>query len=158
MVENIYCGLPSGINRLVADPGAGPECLLIYSYFHSSRSGWMSQQIRHDNSGPMWKPQRQDKKTALDKRATSKRELMKEQPATHEGLHHCYIGDHWVKRVDLEHVIDASVRPDLRDNPLNHRKACNRHNLLKKQGNLTVSEQNRVNKERQKVLEETTNE
>jgi hypothetical protein len=90
---------------------------------------------------------------AAKQRAADKRTLLKNEPATHAGLHYCYIGAHWVQHFDLEHVIDASERPDLRDNPRNHKKACNPHNLAKKAGTLTPPEQARVAAARNQVLE-----
>ncbi len=111
--------------------------------------------------GTLWKPAKREKTPAqglrqqgktAKARAADKRSLMKEQPAEHDGRHLCYIGNHWVERVDLEHVIDASLRPDLARDPRNHKKACNAHNIAKKNGTLTEAEEIRVQNAIEQVL------
>lgn len=95
---------------------------------------------------------------AFKGRAVDKKSLLKREPANHEGYHQCYIGLEWTKTVDLEHVIDASLRPDLENNPHNHKKACNYHNIAKKEGRLTPLEEARVQDAIANVLHLTENE
>jgi len=89
------------------------------------------------------KPLKQVGKAAKG-RAADRRAIIKAEPATHEGLHYCYIGAHWMPTFDLEHVLDASTYPELARDPRNHRKACNPHNIAKKDGTLTEAEEIRV--------------
>lgn len=104
---------------------------------------------------PAAKPLNQFGKAAKGRKA-DKVALKKLSPATHEGLHFCYIGAHWVAQFDLEHVIDASLRPDLARDPRNHKKACNAHNIAKKNGTLTMDEEIRVQNAIEEVLHDDT--
>ncbi|MFD4554433.1 hypothetical protein ACFWP5_08895 [Streptomyces sp. NPDC058469] len=88
-------------------------------------------------------------------RAADRKAKLKAEPANHQGLRQCYIGLEWTENVINEHVIDASSRPDLRHNPDNHRYACNPHNLAKKNGTLTKTQQMRVATAVEEVLEAT---
>lgn len=142
----------------------------------------MSSNVQAKSTVPLWKPAKHEKKSpkplkrselkprntpiarstepmnqrgkAAKGRSADKRTLLKGDPANHEGYHHCYIGDHMVERVDLEHVIDASLRPDLARNPRNHKKACNAHNIAKKEGTLSYIEEIRVQNAIEEVLYE----
>jgi 5-methylcytosine-specific restriction endonuclease McrA len=94
---------------------------------------------------PLWKPHkiepkkpkpiRQIGKVGKARQADRRRKL-KAEPANHEGYRECYICQSLFEHVDLEHVIDASIRPDLRHDPENHKWACNPCNLKKKRGEL----------------------
>lgn len=95
---------------------------------------------------------------AFKGRADDKKALLKRDPANHEGYHRCYIGGEMTKTVDLEHVIDASARPDLANHPANHKKACNGHNIAKKNGTLTMAEEIRVQEAIEQVIFETEGE
>lgn len=65
-------------------------------------------------------------------RQADKRAKLKAEPANHEGYRICYMCQGWFTYVDLEHVEDASVRPDLRHDPNNHKWACRPCNSEKK--------------------------
>ena len=65
-------------------------------------------------------------------RQADRRAKLKAEPADYRGMRQCYLCQQWFVNVDLEHVIDASVRPDLRHEPSNHKWACNPCNLEKK--------------------------
>lgn len=97
------------------------------------------------------KPLRQVGKVGKARQADRKDKL-KAEPANHQGYRQCYIGLESAKAVDLEHVIDPSIRPDLRHNEANHRLACNDHNVAKKEGRLTEAEQRRVDRATEEVL------
>lgn len=113
--------------------------------------------------GTLWKPQKHEK-TPLQplrhlgkvgkQRAADRKAKLKAEPPRADGKRQCYIGLEWTEHVDLEHVVDASVRPDLRRQGRNHKWACNTHNIAKKEGRLTPSEQARVDEAVESVLNE----
>lgn len=125
--------------------------------------------------GTLWKPERHEKKqsqplkrsgfSSLQKpmkqlgkvgkqRAADRKAKLKAEPPRHDGTRQCYIGNEWIEKVVLEHVIDASIRPDLRSNPSNQRWACAEHNMAKKNGTLTMAEEARVQDAIKEVLDE----
>ena len=91
--------------------------------------------------GSLWKPPKREKKPprpmnrvgkVTKARAADKRAKLKAEPANHEGYRICYICQGWFTYVDLEHVVDASVVPELRHEPSNHKWACRPCNSEKK--------------------------
>lgn len=108
--------------------------------------------------GTLWKPERKQpkerkplKRSAMKPRAAAIRQIgkvgrqrlndraakLRTEPARHDGKRQCYICLSWFLKVVLEHIFDASVYPELRSNPTNHKWACSPCNLNKKRGILT---------------------
>ena len=85
-------------------------------------------------------------------RAADKRAKAKSEPVGHDGKRQCYICLYRFLHPVLEHVIDASARPDLRSNPKNHRWACDDCNINKKLGTLSMEQEIRVQTAIEEVL------
>lgn len=112
----------------------------------------------------MWKPEKRGpkKQRPISKagkvaraRADDKRRKLKAEPGRHDGKRFCYICEEWHLDIDLEHVIDASERPDLRHEPKNHKWACTLCNINKKLRRLKPGPQARVDAAREEVLSAT---
>lgn len=77
-------------------------------------------------------------------RQEDRKAKLKAEPADHTGRRRCYVCLKLTSEPVLEHIVDGSVRPDLRHNKLNQRWADFDCNNRKKLGTLTEAEQERV--------------